>query len=127
MIKIGEMLITIKNAHAANKKTVNVPYSTLKYELAKILEKKGFVEEVQKRGRLKKKIVIKLKYEGNKPRIHDIRMISKPGRRIYFKKKDLFPPKSGYGILIVSTSKGLLTSKEAKKMNLGGEAICEIW
>ncbi|MCZ2846313.1 MAG: 30S ribosomal protein S8 [Candidatus Bathyarchaeota archaeon] len=127
MIKTGEMLITIKNAHAANKRTVSVPYSTFKYELAKILEKKGLVEEVQKRGRLKKKIVIKLKYEDNKPRIHDIRMISKSGRRIYLKSKDLFPPKSGYGILIVSTSKGLLTSEKAKKMNLGGEAICEIW
>lgn len=131
MDPISDMLIKIKNASAVNKKTVSFNYSNFNYQLARILAKEGFIESVKKRTVLpsqKRKIIIKLKYDENhNPRIHNIKRISKPGRRIYLSKDKLYLPKSGYGILIVSTPKGLLTSKEAKKENVGGEAICEVW
>lgn len=128
MDPIADMLIRIKNAQTVKKKIVNIPFSKIKYEIAKILEKEGFIEEARKRGRLIKKIIIQLKYnEKGEPCIKDVKRISKPSRRIYLKWKDLYYPKSGYGILILSTPKGILTSKEAKRLKLGGEAICEIW
>lgn len=127
MISAINMLIRIKNAQSVKKNTVSIPFSKFNYNLAKVLEKEGFIEGVEKRGRIKKRITIKLKYEDGKPKIHDIKLISKPGRRLYLKKRKLYFPKSGYGILILSTPKGLLTSKEAKKMNTGGEVICEVW
>jgi len=127
MRQVVEMLNKIKNAQTVQKNTVSVPYSNFKYSLAKILEKEGFIGEIKKRGRKKKRILVRLKYEDRIPRIREIKMISKPGKRIYLQRKELYLPKSGYGILIVSTPKGLLTSREAKKMKIGGEAICEVW
>jgi small subunit ribosomal protein S8 len=128
MDPIADMLTKIRNAGAVGKKTVSIPYTVFKYELGKILEKQGFIDKMKKRGRDKKKIVLALKYDDNqKTRINEIKRISKPGRRIYFNRKKLYLPKNGYGMLVVSTSKGLLTSKEAKEKNLGGEAICEVW
>jgi small subunit ribosomal protein S8 len=131
MDPISDMLTKIKNAGAVHKKTVSLSYSNIKYQLGEILMKEGFIEDVKKRSRPpacpKGRIVIRLKYNNGKPRIHEARRISKPGRRFYLKKKKLYLPKSGNGILIVSTPKGLLTSKEAKKLNVGGEPICEIW
>lgn len=127
MYPVADTLVKIKNAQAVKKKTVSFPFSNFRYDLCKILKDEGFVEEVKGRERYKKRIVIRLKYKEDEPKIHDIKIISKPGRRIYLKKKKLYLPKKGYGILIVSTPKGLMTSREAKKMNLGGEVICEIW
>lgn len=128
MDPIADMLIRIKNAQAVGKETVSIPFSKMKYEIAKILEREGFVERVKKRGKVpKKRIVIRLKYKDGKPCIHDMKRISKPGRRVYLKRKELYLPKSGYGILILSTSKGIMTSKEAIKENVGGEALCEVW
>ena len=122
-----DMLTKIRNAQSASKNTVSVVFSNFKHSFAKILEKEGFIEEAKKRGKEKKRIVIKLKYENDIPRINEIKMISKPSRHIYFKNKRLYLPKKGKGILIISTSKGLLTSKEASKEKIGGEALCEIW
>jgi len=128
MDPIADMLISIKNAQAVGKKTVSVPFSKLKYEIAKILEEEGFIEGVKKRGKIKKRIVISLKYSSDKePMIKEAKRVSKCSRRIYLKAKELYFPKLGKGLLIVSTPKGILTSKKAKKLNLGGEAICEIW
>lgn len=132
MDPISDMLTKIKNAGAVHKKTVSIPFSNIKYQLAKILVKEGFVGDIKKKppsalypqGR----IVIKLSYnEKGEHKIHQAKRISKPGRRIYLKAKDLHMPKSGYGLLIVSTSKGLLSAKEAQKKKIGGEVICEIW
>jgi len=127
MRQVIEMLVKIKNAQAVKKETVSTPYSNFNFNIAKILEQEGFIEEVKKRGRNKKRIIIRLKYDNKNPKIHGIKTISKPGRRIYFKKNKLYLPKAGYGILIISTPKGILTSKEAKKNNTGGEVICEVW
>lgn len=132
MDPISDMLIKIKNAGAVNKKTVSVPYSNIKYQLAKILVKEGFVEDVKKKPHSalhpQGRIVIKLSYnDEGAHKIHEVKRISKPGRRIYLKAKNLYMPKSGYGLLIVSTPQGLLSGKEARKRKIGGEAICEIW
>ena len=108
--------------------TVLIPFSGIKFEIAKILGKKGFVEKVEKKGtKTKKMIEITLKYEDKEPFIVGLKRISKPGQRIYLGSKQIRSVKGGYGIAIISTSKGLLTDKEAKKQNLGGEVICEIW
>ena len=128
MDPVADMLISIKNAQAVSKETVQIPFSKLKFEIAKVLKKQGFVGNVEKKGRKIKKIIeIKLKYDGKEPAISDLRKVSKPGQRIYSGSKEIQPIRSGYGISIVSTSRGLMTDKEARKQNIGGEVLCEIW
>jgi len=128
---VTDMLNRIRNAQAVLKKTVDIPISNLRYEIAKILEKGGFVAEVEKKGKKTKKVIeITLKYNEKIPVISGLKRISKPGQRIYKRAKELKPVKGGYGIAIISTSKGgggLMTDKEARKQKLGGEVICEIW
>lgn len=125
---ITDMLNRIRNAQTVLHPTVSIPFSNLKYEIAKILEKEGFVGNVEKKGKkVKKNIEITLKYDQKKPAISGLKRISKPGQRIYFSWKKIKPVKSGYGIAIISTSKGLMTNKEARKKKLGGEIIAEIW
>jgi len=129
---VADMLNRIRNAQAVLKETVDIPLSNLRYEIAKILEKGGFVAEVEKKGKKTKKVIeITLKYNEKIPVISGLKRISKPGQRIYKKAKELKPVKGGYGIAIISTSKGggggLMTDKEARKQKLGGEVICEIW
>jgi len=127
MDPIADMLTSIRNSQAVLKETVKVPFSNLKYEIAQILKKKGFVKEVEKKGKTKKIIEITLKYEGKTPVISSLKRISKPGQRIYLSFKEIKSVRDGYGIAIISTSKGLLTDKEARKQKIGGEVICEIW
>ena len=122
---IADMLNRIRNAQAVSKETVVIPFSNLKYEIAKILEKQKLVGKIEKKGRKSRKIIeIILEYPAV---ISHLRRISKPGQRIYTSAKEIKPVREGYGILIVSTPKGLMTNKEAKRKKLGGEIICEIW
>ena len=126
---ICDMLNRIRNAQAVLKETVDVPFSDLKYEIAKILEKKGFVAKIEKKGKkTRRTIEITLKYDANQPVISGLKRISKPGQRIYKKAKEIKPVKGGYGVAVISTPKeGLVTDKEARKKKLGGEVICEVW
>jgi len=135
---ITDILNRIRNAQAVFHQQVDIPFSNLKYEIAKILEREGFIEKVEKRGRKEKKFIeITLKYdegapaEGEarqrRPIISGLKRISKQGQRIYLKAKELKPIKGGYGIAIISTPEGLMTNKKARKKRLGGEVICEIW
>ena len=122
------MLTSIRNALAVGKTTVSIPFSNLKYEIAKILKKAGFVDKVEKRGRkIKKRIIITLKYSDKTPAINGLQRVSKQGRRVYLSAKEIKPVREGRGIVIVSTSKGLMTDKEARRQKLGGEVICEVW
>jgi len=122
------MLTSIRNAQAAKKDTVSVPFSDLKYEIARILARQGLIKNVEKKGRkINKLIDIGLKYDNGAPKISGLRKVSKPGQRIYKKFKEIKPVKGGYGIAIISTPKGLMTNKEARKQKLGGEVICEVW
>ncbi len=125
---ITDMLNRIRNAQAVQHSTVSIPFSNLKYEIAKILEKKRFIEKVEKKGRRTKRFIeITLKYSDKMPVISGLKRVSKPGQRIYASTRKLRLTKGGYGIAIVSTSKGLMTNREARKQKLGGEVLCEVW
>ena len=125
---ISDLLNQIRNAQAVFKETVEIPFSNLKYEVAKILEKEKFIEKVEKKGKKTKRFIeIVLKYEDKTPAISCLKRISKAGQRIYLPAKKIKKVRGGYGIAIISTSKGLMTEKEARKQRLGGEILCEIW
>ncbi len=139
MDPISDMLTSIKNALAVKHPTVSIPFSNLKYDFAKVLEKEKFIEKAEKKGKKIKKIIeIALKYEsgigtsllgdaGKTPAISGLKRISKPGQRIYTPWKKIKRIRGGYGIMIISTPKGLMTDKEARKQKLGGEVMCEVW
>jgi small subunit ribosomal protein S8 len=130
MDPISNMLTSIRNAQAVSHQTVDLPFSILKYKILKIFEKREFIEKVEKKSLKNKKILrIFLKYNNGKPAISGIRRISKPGQRIYVSTKKIRKVKSGYGLSIISTSKGtgLMTDREAGEQKVGGEIICEIW
>ena len=126
---ISDMLIRIKNALMARHKTVVVPGSKLKLEIARILKDEGYIEDyrvVEEKPQIKIEIV--LKYDDKKrPVIAGIKRVSKPGRRIYRGYKELPRVLDGMGVAIISTSQGIMTDHEARKRRLGGEVICEIW
>ena len=134
MDTVANMLTMIRNAQAVEKPTISVPYTRLKHEIAKILEKRGFVAGVEKKSRKMKKtakswpcLEITLKYNDRIPAVTGYKKLSKPGRRIYVAASDINKVRQGHGIGIISTSKGLMTEYEAKKQNVGGEMLCEIW
>jgi small subunit ribosomal protein S8 len=125
---ITDMLNRIKNGQAAAKEQVTIPYSNFKYEIAKILEKEKFVASVEKKGRkINKFFEITLKYEDKVPAISGIKRISKPGRRIYLPAKGLRKVRDGYGMAVISTPKGLMSNRQARKEKAGGEVLFEIW
>lgn len=125
---IADMLSRIRNAQAVSKKTVEIPFSNMKLEIAKILEREGFVQssQVEKR-KLKKMLELTLRYIDSRPEIAGLKRVSKPGLRVYSPAHEIKRVKGGYGISIVSTSKGLLTDREARKRNIGGEVLCQVW
>lgn len=125
---ISDMLTRIRNSSMVKKPEVRVPYSQLKFALAKILAAEGYVSMIEKIGTgVGGEIRIVLKYENNQPVIRNLKRVSKPGRRAYAGYGDLPRVLSDYGIAIVSTSQGIMTNKEARKRKLGGEVLCEIF
>ena len=125
---IADMLTRIRNAQAAKKSSVEIPFSKIKYGIAKILEQRGFIKKADFKGRKTKKVIeVELSYKDTMPRISGLRRISKPGQRLYASVEEVHPIRQGRGIRILSTSKGLITNREARKQNIGGEILCEIW
>lgn len=125
---VGDFIIQLKNAGAVNKECVVLPYSKFKFAVAQKLEEKGYIKSVNKRGKkTKKSIEIELIYIEGKPKIHGVSRISKPSKRIYRSVSHIRPVKYGKGSLILSTPKGILTGEEARKENVGGEALFSIW
>ncbi len=125
---ISDMLTRIRNAQAVKKASLALPYSQIKFAIAKILEKEGFIVKALMTTESKFPMIqIDLKYTNNLPAIQSIQRISRPGRRVYTKSEDLRSILSGLGISIVSTSNGLMTNKEAHARHLGGEVICEVY
>ncbi len=125
---IADMLNRIRTAQAVNKKEVDIPFSVLKYNIACCMEKEEFVDKITKKKKEKQNVfTIKLKYNNDKPVITELKRISSPGQRIYSKNKELRVVKGGRGIVILSTPKGVMTNYEAKKQEVGGEIVCEIW
>lgn len=126
---IADMLTRIRNANMVSHASVEIPASKLKIELAKLLKEEGYIAdyEVKEVGKFKV-ILITLKYEANgKPVITKLERISKPGLRHYSKAKNLQKVLGGMGVAIVSTPKGLLTDRKARKENVGGEVLCYVY
>jgi small subunit ribosomal protein S8 len=126
---IADMLTRIRNAGKAKYRSVDMPGSILKIEIARVLKKEGYVKNYKfikdtKQGILR----VYLKYgPGQTNAILKLDRVSKPSRRVYVKSKDINTVYSGMGISIISTSKGLMTDKSARKENLGGEILCNVW
>ena len=126
---IADMLTRIRNASSAHHDLVEIPASRMKLDIARLLAEQGYVGKyVVKPATHGDVIVIELKYGKNRERvISGIKRVSKPGRRIYARKDTLPKVLGGLGTAIISTSRGLITSVEAKRLGLGGEVICFIW
>lgn len=126
---IADMLTRIRNSYLARKKTAEVPYSQVKEKIAKILIKEKFLTKMEIQGKkpVGKKIILSLKYEGKEPVLTGVKRISKPGLRVYAKAGKIPRVRLGFGITIISTPSGLMTDQEARKKNLGGEVICQVW
>lgn len=126
---IADMLTRIRNANLVSHETVEMPSSKLKVELAKLLKDEGYIVDYSVREVGKFKVLaITLKYdERRKAVIANLKRISKPGLRSYCKSKNLPQVFGGMGIAIVSTSKGLMTDRKARKENMGGEVLCYVW
>jgi small subunit ribosomal protein S8 len=125
---IADMLTRIRNANMVSHPTVEIPSSKLKVELARLLKEEGYIEgyEVKEVGKFKV-IVITLKYNNGKPVITKLQRVSTPGLRHYSKAKNLQKVLGGMGVAIVSTPKGLLTDRKARKENVGGEVLCYVY
>ncbi len=126
---IADMLTRIRNANQMRYKEVEVPASKIKLEITRILKETGFIEDYKvKKNNVQDIIVLTLKYSQNKERvITGLKRISKPGLRVYANAKEMPRVLNGLGIAIVSTSKGVMTDKEARVANLGGEVLAYIW
>lgn len=126
---IADMLTRIRNAVRVERPYVDMPVSNLKRGLADVLKREGFIwdwKEVE--GAPVQQLRLELKYGPNGEHvIRHIRRVSKPGRRVYARSNDLRPVLDGMGIAVVSTSKGVISDREARAKNVGGEVLCEIW
>ena len=126
---IADLLTRVRNANQMRYNEVVVPSSNVKMEIVKILKEEGYIANYKiEKGEVQDNIIITLKYGKNKERvISGLKRISKPGLRVYAKAEEIPTVLNGLGISIVSTSKGNMTGKEAKKENLGGEVLAYVW
>ena len=124
---IADMLTRIRNAGKALLPAVELPHSRMKESVAKILKSEGYVGDVAVEGNTIKKLKIRLKYQGKKNVIEGLKRVSRPGLRRYVGSTEIPRVLSGMGISIISTPEGVMTGAEAKKKNLGGELLCQVW
>ena len=128
MDPITDFFIRIKNAYRAKKHVVVVPSSRMKEELARLLAERKYIAGWEKKGRkIRKFIELELLYDGVTPALSEVKRISKSSRRMYLGTRDIKPVRQGFGLLIISTSKGIMSGEDARKARLGGEAIAEVW
>lgn len=125
---IADMLTRIRNASTARDKTVEIPFSKVKQELAKIFKEEGYIQDQEfidngKQGTIR----VHLKYVGKENAISGLKRISKPGLRVYAQKDEIPKVLGGLGIAILSTSKGIMTDRKARAEGIGGEVICYLW
>jgi small subunit ribosomal protein S8 len=125
---IADFLTRIRNASAAKHKTVEVPCSNLKLAIAQILKDQGYIAEFEKVDNAHQGVLhVKLRYYLGQPVIREIQRVSKPGRRVYAPADGLPRVRNGLGIAIVSTPRGVMSDKQARRENVGGEVLCTIW
>lgn len=129
---IADMLARIRNAQKVNHPSVSMPASKIKVAIAKILKDEGFIEDYEvTKGRSQPHLTIKIKYFGEwrdrHPVIAGLKRVSKPGRRVYTRAANIPWVRSGLGIAILSTPKGVLTGQQARRLGVGGEVLCYVW
>ena len=125
---IADMLTRIRNALAARKQTVSMPASNLKASIAELLKKEGYISDAKVEGDgVKKLLNLTLRYAEGESAIEMIERVSRPGRRVYCNADDMPRVRGGLGVVMVSTSKGLLTDKDARSAGVGGEVICRVF
>lgn len=124
MDPVADALTRIKNGYSVGKVSVEVTLSKLIWKLMELLQKEGYLSEVKKD---KRKIIVTLKYNSRIPAITDIKRVSKPSLRVYKGVKDLPNVLNGLGIAIISTPKGLMTDREARRLKVGGEVLALVW
>jgi len=126
---IADMLTRIRNACGSKHRRVDMPLSKMKTEIARILVEEGFIDgyDTQPNG-VQDQLVVRLKYvEGRTPVVSGLKRISKPGLRVYARKTEIPRVLGGLGLAILSTSRGIMTGSQARKLNLGGEVLCYVW
>lgn len=128
MDTISNFIVKLKNAGNAGQDSVSIPHSKLKASIAEVLKKEGFIKDFEVKSEKGKSVLLISLYSENRvPKIKGVKRISKPSKRLYKKVSDIKGVKSGYGALILSTSAGIMTGRDAKKQKLGGEALFTIW
>jgi len=129
MDPIADMIIRIKNAGDSKKESVVFPHSKLKLAILEVLQKEGFIKSFGKKGKkVVKFIEVTLAYDANgKSKVQGVERVSKTSKRLYNKAKDIRKVKNGFGAMIISTPKGIMTDKTAKEQNTGGETLFKIW
>lgn len=126
--RVGDFIIRLKNAGAINQEVVSIPHSNHLEAIAKKLQQLGFVADVSVGKKEPKTLEVTLAYaENGEHKIHDVKRVSKPGRRLYAGAKETHAVKNGMGARILSTPKGILSDAEARKVRAGGETLFEIW
>lgn len=127
---IADMLTRIRNSSLARHQTTNVPATKMTRAIARVLKDEGFIGEFSEVGEgVKKTLAIDLKYKGKnrQPIIRKMKRVSKPGLRVYSNRKELPRVLGGIGIAIISTSRGIMTDREARRQGVGGEVLCYVW
>lgn len=127
---ITDLLNRIRNATMARHASTRVPYSKMKVRIVEILKEEGYIDDfsTDDGDGIHKEIIVNIKYLGNfKTAINKMRRISTPGRRFYCRADAIPKVKAGLGVAIITTSKGIITDREARRLNVGGEVLCEIW
>ncbi len=127
---ISDMLTRIRNACLVRHTTTKIPTTKMTRSIAKVLKQEGFIDSYEEAGEgIEKHLVVTLKYKGNnrQPIIRTLKRVSKPGLRVYSNRKELPRVLGGIGIAIISTSRGIMTDREARHQGIGGEVLCYVW
>ncbi|MBF2055300.1 MAG: 30S ribosomal protein S8 [Candidatus Sericytochromatia bacterium] len=125
---ISDMLTQIRNALLLNKEAVEIPHSKMKKEISRVLKENGFINDyIEVSDDKFKKLKLILKYHRGKGVIQGLKRISRPGRRVYTQKSELPYVMGGLGIAVISSSHGIITGQQARRLNTGGEVLCHIW
>jgi len=123
---IADMLTRIRNAQAAKKATVTMPASKQKLAIAEVLKSEGYIADVAVSGDVKREMTVTLKYFEGRPVIESLQRVSRPGLRVYKSADEIPVVLGGLGVAVVSTSRGMMSDREARRLNEGGEIICQV-
>jgi small subunit ribosomal protein S8 len=124
---ISDLIVRIQNASRAKKIAMSLPFSKMKLAVAEVLEQEGYIASIDKKGQKEGVLTFNLSYKNGVPAVTGVKRISKPSRRMYMSVHDIKPIKRGFGLVVLSTPEGILSGKQAKAKNVGGEVLFEIW